>query len=404
VPVVRGSGAERVESPAVDEAPLPQSAAPPDRRERWRSSLAPWLAVLGLYAASRVVLALVLAVAALGRPDLTFRETAVIWDGGWYVLAAEQGWPASLAGANAGATTAVFFPGYPALIRLLTGLTPLGSVEAGVLVSLVAGAVAVCLVWRLVDLLSGREVADRAAALLCFAPGAFVLSLVYAEALMLALAAGCLLALHRQQWLLAGLLAAAATATRPNAAALCLACAAAAVPAAWRGRTLVPLSAVVLSPLGLVAFFAFLWHRTGNPGEYFRVQRDGFAERIDGGVHTLRLTGRFLTEPFADVHVFITGTTFLAMLVLSVLLLRARLPLPLVVYALTVVVLVSITHTVGPRPRFLLVAFPLLVPLAIGLRGRAFAAAVGVSAVLMSASAFYYVTFFVLADLSVQPP
>jgi hypothetical protein len=385
------------------------ASASPDAAERGtggprRDRLTAIAAVLGIYLVSRALVALVLAFAALVRPDLTFQQTATVWDGGWYVLAAEQGWPASLAGANAGATTAVFFPGYPALVRLLTITTPLSTVGAGVLVSLLCGAVAVCLVWRLTELVASRDVADRAAALLSFSPGAFAFSLLYAEGLMLALSAGCLLALHRQRWLVAGVLAAAATATRPNAVALCLACAAAALPVVWRRRTLVPLVAPLLSPLGVLAFFAFLWRRTGSWTEYFRVQRVGFAERVDGGVHTLTLTHEFLVHPFQSAHVFITGTSFICMVVLSVVLLRSRLPVPLVVYALALVVLVAITYTVGPRPRFLLVAFPLVVALAARLRVRSFAATLGASAVLMTVATLYYVIFYVLADLSVQPP
>ena len=64
-------------------------------------------------------------------------------------------------------------------------------------------------------------------------PGSFVLSFSYSEALMLALVGATLLLLLDERWLLAGLSAAAATASRPNAIAICAACAVAAW-IAWR--------------------------------------------------------------------------------------------------------------------------------------------------------------------------
>ena len=49
--------------------------------------------------------------------------------------------------------------------------------------------------------------------------------MVYAEGLLLPLAAGCILALQKRRWLLAGSLAAFATATEPEALVLVVVCA-----------------------------------------------------------------------------------------------------------------------------------------------------------------------------------
>ena len=69
-------------------------------------------------------------------------------------------------------------------------------------------------VWRLARCVAADDVAVRAAVLFCCFPGAVVLSWGYSEALAAALVAGCLVALHRRRWLLAGLAAAAGGATR----------------------------------------------------------------------------------------------------------------------------------------------------------------------------------------------
>lgn len=152
-------GVDRLGSPpgVRDWSGVPQ----PGRAGRWHRALSLYVGVLALYAASRLVLAIVLALTTLVRPGMRFQDTATVWDGAWYALAADQGWPAYLAGANGGSTTAVFFPGYPAVVRLLTAVTPLGTVSAGLLVSLACGAVGTCLVWRLAAALTGPDVADR---------------------------------------------------------------------------------------------------------------------------------------------------------------------------------------------------------------------------------------------------
>lgn len=87
------------------------------------------------------------------------------------------------------------------------------------------------------------------------------------------------------------------------------------------------------------------------------------------------------------------------------MLLRTRLPLALKTYALTVALLVTVTHIVGPRPRFLLVAFPLAIPLALRCRGKFFFTVLASSAVLMALAGAYYIVFFILpGDGNVVPP
>ncbi len=367
----------------------------------------PYASVLATYLASRLLMAVVAAFAALARPDLTFRDTITIWDGLWYRLAAETDYPAKLKvpGVLSGATSSSFFPGYPLLVRAAHRVLPVDVVGAGLLVSLGCGAAAVCLIWRLTALVTDEDVAHRMAALMSFAPGSFVFSLMYAEGLMMVAAAACLIALVRERWLLAGVFAAVGTATRPNAIALCAACAVAAVPAAVRRRDLRPLIAPLLSPLGLLAFFAYLRLRTGNFFAWSENEHYAFGERVDYGETTLRASWRFFQHPFESPYIFITGLSVLAIAAGTALLLRTRLPLALKTYALTVALLVTVTHIVGPRPRFLLVAFPLAIPLALRCRGKFFFTVLASSAVLMALAGAYYIVFFILpGDGNVVPP
>ena len=131
---------------------------------------------------------------------------------------------------------------------------PGGAVTAALLVNLVLGAVFVWLVGVLTRQLAGPRAAGRAMVLTALFPGSFVLSFAYSEAVLLALAAACLLMLIRHRWVWAGVLAAVATAGRPNAIALVVACGLAALVAIWKDREWKALVAPVLAPIGFVAF------------------------------------------------------------------------------------------------------------------------------------------------------
>ena len=73
--------------------------------------------------------------------------------------------------------------------------------------------------------LVGPASARRATILFIVFPGSVVFSMVYSEGLLLPLAAGCLFALERRRWLLAGVLAGFGTAVQPTALVLVPVCA-----------------------------------------------------------------------------------------------------------------------------------------------------------------------------------
>jgi hypothetical protein len=148
------------------------------------------------------------------------------------------------------------------------------------------GFAVVVLSWLVV-----ARLADRAAVLVCVLPGSFVLSIAYAEALMLSLAVVCLLALLDRRWLLTWVAAGLATATRPNAVALLPACLWAAARAIQRRGECRAVVAPALAPVGVVAFHVFLWWRTGRPDAWSLIQRNGWQERVDFGVGTLDRLG-----------------------------------------------------------------------------------------------------------------
>jgi hypothetical protein len=377
-----------VSTTAADRAAAPARRAD-EPAERTTSPVRQLLRPVGIFAASRAVVLLAMWLGTRITPPLTMAGATSTWDGGWYLLVAGGGYPDAVP--EEGGSALAFFPLYPLLVRAfdaVPGLTPIG---AALLVGGLAGAGAAVVVWHLGRSLLGAEVADRAVVLFAFFPGSFVLSMVYAEGVMLLLSAGCLLALVRRRWLVAGVLAALATATRPNGVAVIGACAWAAMAAIRSRREWRSLVAPALAPVGIVAFFGYLWARTGEATAWFSAQRVGWEERV-APLALVDDVRQAVEEPFGDVNnVVVVAGAALAVAGL-VLLVRARLPGEVVVFAAVVVGLALVSETLGPRPRFLLTAFPLFYGVAAAVRGTAATTLVAVLACALGAFTLMSVT------------
>jgi hypothetical protein len=321
------------------------------------------------YAGSRLITAVAVGLAAMASHQ-SYQRVLTVWDGRWYERIATVGYPHAVpqgdfyhhTGRQVQSAIA-FFPLYPLMVRALDRVFPGGADVAGAVLSLLIGGLATVLVWVVAEKVTDRTVADRAAVLFAFSPGAFVLTLVYAEGLLVLLSAAALLALLERRWLQAGVLAALAGATRPNATAVMLACAWAAGVALWKQRDWRAVVAPALAPLGMLAFFAFLWWHTGEPLIWFRVEAQGWGEGIDFGRSNLGVFADVFTRPLHNPNMLVLAASMITAVVLMVILVRAKLPAVLNVYALTGLGLVLISH-INARPRFIFVAFPLAIALA----------------------------------------
>jgi hypothetical protein len=326
------------------------------------------------YAISRLVVvfgAAAAAAARVPRPDSALQpiiDVLTSWDGLWYIDLVLKGYPreviAEVTYFDAEARTA-FFPLYPAAVRLLDPVLPGGEVTAALALNLVLGAVFVLLVGVLTRRLAGPRAAGRAMVVTALFPGSFVLSFAYSEAMLLTLAAACLLMLVQRRWLWAGVFAALATTSRPNAVALVVACGLASLVAIWREREWKSLVAPLLAPVGFVGFHLYLWQHTGELGVWFRVQREAWNEGTSYGTTAITRSIEFLLHPFGSATNAITAMSLVALLVGLWCMWRAKLPLPLWSYSAVVLVLMLLPATVTARPRFLYTAFPMLIALAI---------------------------------------
>jgi hypothetical protein len=370
------------------------------------------LAILA-YVGSRVLL---LAVAMI---DGSLRHWALVhelenWDGGWYAALAVQPYKHAVLHTQ---TTTGFFPLYSDLVwlvsrpLLLTGHSAHFAVWnapiiAGVIVSLIGGLVATLLVQRLAAGWWGEAAGLRAAALFCFFPGSVVFSMVYAEGIMIPLAAGCIVALQRRRWLLAGVLAGIATASEPEAVVLVLVCAVSAVlelrRRGWEARK--ALVAPLLAPAGLIAVLAYLWAWTGTPLAYTTAQHYGWRESFDpiALIHlAIRLAHHIsfahFNHPTINLNwpVGLVGAVVLAVLLVLMVRIRRTISVEAWVWTLGISFLAVTSEWVPPNPRLLITAFPAVIVIAYYLKRRAFGAMLLANGALlagMSALTFVGVT------------
>jgi Gpi18-like mannosyltransferase len=249
---------------------------------------------------------LIYAAMAPGRFDSAMCQ----WDCGWYLRIARHGYDtATFLGAEHQADWA-FFPLYPALLKAWGRLFGEPLELAGIIIS-TAAFVAFAVIGH------HYRVASRGSSslliwllLLVTWPYSFYLHAAYTEALYAALSVGMLLLVASRRLLWASVATAFLSATRPNGILI----------AAWIGlsalgqarrtgtaggvvRALLP---AAIAPLGLIAFMALLFIRTGDPLAFQHAQ--------SGWHHEMSNPLRVLWDGFAtlDLRHHRVGPTYLA--------------------------------------------------------------------------------------------
>ncbi|MFF4347412.1 hypothetical protein [Streptomyces sp. NPDC001530] len=350
--------------PALTE---PADGARPSRAARSLPTAV--VTALGLFAAARLIGVLVLAATAWATGGHPLFLLARSWDSIWYLGIAAHGYGRTLYfEPTVVHSDLAFFPLYPALVRAVIVLTPLNAGTAGLLVAWLSAAAAACGVYVIGARLHGRAVGTTLVLLWGLLPHSVVLSMAYTESVLTAFAAWSLYAVLSERWLWAGTLAALAGLARPNGVAVAAAVLAAAAYEVWRRRgRKVPhrlWTGAALAPLGWGGFVLWVGHRRGDPlGGYFEVQRL-WGSRFDLGAGSLRFVKHLLLH--GDRFVFpVTLVIVAAAVLLYALLIADRAPLSLLVYS-GVLLLIALGGSgfFESKPRFLLPAFPLLLPLA----------------------------------------
>lgn len=288
------------------------------------------------------------------------------WDALWYLRVVEHGYDFTMAADDGRVLSDMaFFPLFPATERLVATLLFLPPADAGLVVSGVAGMFAAAGIYATVSTFAAHRTALLTTVLWAASPVAIVQSMAYSESLFTAVAAWALhLTLHGR-WISAGLLACAAGLTRPVGVAVTL--------AVWTGiwcevrkagRGPRQLVGLVLAPAGFAGYVLWVGCRTGSLLGYLDVQRE-WGNGFDAGFSFCLFVARLLgSSAFPAGLAVCVGVA--ALVWAHVAGLRHGHPLPVLVYTGVVVLLAMGTSGyVGSKPRLLVPAFGVLVPLAV---------------------------------------
>ncbi len=373
-----------------------------------------WLTPVVVFFAIRAVGILVLAdLARLNGKSLGDRLAA--WDGKWMLAIAEHGYdnvPVDLTdawGVHSVDTAYAFFPGYPYLVSVVARLPLVTTYGAAIAVNVVLCVFAAAGVARLGALCAQRMATAtplpwdrlRAAmpgslsrfvpdpgprpepashpdpytvglitvALFAATPMSIVLNMAYTEALFCAVAVWALIGVLEERWLLAGVCALLAGATRPTGVVVIATVVVVGLTTLrrWPGRSESAriLTAITLSPIGYLGFLGVVWARTGHPLGWFTIQTDGWDTRFDFGVAAVRFVNDSLTHS-GEVAPVATAAIMLSTPLLIAVAVWSRLPWPVLLYAMLVVAsIMASSGLMMSRARLLLPAFVLLIPFAV---------------------------------------
>jgi hypothetical protein len=300
------------------------------------------------------------------------------WDAALYVQIAVHGYQGS-------SSSVAFLPGWPLLVRLFA--TPFGddwvaAYVTGIVLATALLYVTLVLLYRLVRQDFGAEVARRAAFFLAFSPMAIFFATGYAESLYVPLTIAVFLLLRRRSYLLAGLCAGAATATRPHAIALVLPFLVVLVRRfGYRGlfRREEPrekarvLGGLALVPSGLAAYAIYLWYRVGDPFAFAKWQQLAWKRRTTPPWTPVVDSVRALFDPKRNFELNLHNLIFLTLAVVALAVTWKQLDLGYRLFALGTLAFVLInpfptTEALAAVPRHLAACFPFVVAYAVWAR------------------------------------
>jgi mannosyltransferase PIG-V len=319
------------------------------------------------------------------------------WDSVWYLTIADSGYrpKASPRGGHRPplapdmARTA-FFPLYPLLVRgvgTVFGGSHAALLVAAYLVSLAAFLAALALLYRLTELELGRRLARPVVLLLAVFPAAVYFGAPYSESLFLLLAVGVFYAARTDRWGWAGACAGLASATR--SAGLLLVLPLALIWWSSRPRRARNAAWLLLAPLGIMAYAAWLGLVEGDALRFLDVQEawsrelavpltgawDGLVAAVDG-VRQLASGSRSPVyfevaagDPFRIAAINVMLFVTLVFAVVACVGVFRRLPRAYGVWVAASLVL-PLTFPVTPQPlmslpRFVSVLFPVFMWLAV---------------------------------------
>ncbi len=323
---------------------------------------------------------------------LTVQTAYSTWDAQHFLFLSEGGY-------HPGQPSNGFFPLFPGLIHLLTPVVR-NSVAAGLVISNLASLLGLYVLFRLVEDLYSRQIAEHTLLLYLAFPAALFFSLIYSESLYLLLAALFFYFLYRNQFLLAALPATLLPLDRPTGVLILVPFAtyylvevvglghsivglkrvlALNLPTASdvKGKLkqlLAPKGLLTLTPLlGLVIYLWFMYVSTGDALEITKHEASNVSQFSLAHILEPGLVIRQLFQWPLSVHGFTNSildrAVFVAFLLLVIPLFR-RVHIAMALYALAVGTVSVLGGSFMSYTRYVLLAFPVFIVAAILLQQR----------------------------------
>jgi hypothetical protein len=132
-----------------------------------------------------------------------YGSVASNWDGQWYLSIATHGYPSTIPRDSAGHALQNqwgFYPAYPLIVGAIMRLTGLSFMLVAPLLSVLLGAAAVTVMFRLMNQVAGRFTASATVLLTCTYMAAPAMQIAYTESLALLLVCIALLLLHNRRY------------------------------------------------------------------------------------------------------------------------------------------------------------------------------------------------------------
>jgi len=236
----------------------------------------------------------------------TFWDTFARYDSGWYEGIARNGYSY----AAGGRSNIAYFPVYPMLMRYagrMFGRYHAAFYFGGIVVSWSSYVLGMVALYCLARLDLEREQAERAVLLISIFPFAFFYGMIYSESTFLLFAVLAFLGFRTRWWILGGVAASIAIATRTPAIVMWPSLA----WIAWRTAQpatrdrLMAVGALVLALAGFAWYSWYIYHESGNPFEWAAtLQRWNY--KIGGSPWRgpIELLYTLTTHPYA----YVTGT------------------------------------------------------------------------------------------------
>lgn len=205
-----------------------------------------------------------------------------VWDTGWYLGIAANGYSAIPDALLNNQANYAFFPLYPLLMRLLS-FDNNNIYLTGIIISNICLLISCIFLYCLTDLDGDRDIAIRSVKYMIVFPTAFILSGVFTESLFLALALACFYYARKGNWFLVGLLGFFLSLTRSLGVFIIL-------PVLYEYLKSKPIGRdiffLLMIPVGLLLFMACNYCLTGDLLAFMHIQSE-WGRSLANPLHTL---------------------------------------------------------------------------------------------------------------------